>query len=231
MIRFELVAASLMSSIVLRASLCVAADRAGDRRRAGAAAPASTTSSAEQQVADRREPLQADRRRSSSSSGDTKLYADEVEIFTDRGSRRRDRQRGHDAGQQPDRRRPRRVQHQDQARHVLQRRRHRQHQPPRQSPRPGAIALPHGATRKPTSISSGETIEKIGPKKYKITNGGFTTCVQPTPRWELSADTIDPEHRSLHAAEERDLQRQGRADAVHADPVLPDQGGDRATGF
>jgi LPS-assembly protein len=36
----------------------------------------------------------------------------------------------------------------------------------------------------------GETIEKIAPKKYKITNGGFSTCVQPTPRWELSADTI-----------------------------------------
>ena len=36
----------------------------------------------------------------------------------------------------------------------------------------------------------GETVEKIGPKKYKITNGGFTTCVQPTPRWDLHADTI-----------------------------------------
>src|SRR5438477_408032 len=37
---------------------------------------------------------------------------------------------------------------------------------------------------------SGERIEKIGPKKYKITNGGFTTCVQPTPRWDLHADTV-----------------------------------------
>lgn len=36
----------------------------------------------------------------------------------------------------------------------------------------------------------GETVEKIGVKKYKITNGGFSTCVQPTPRWDLSADTI-----------------------------------------
>ena len=35
----------------------------------------------------------------------------------------------------------------------------------------------------------GETVEKIGPKKYKITNGGFSTCVQPTPRWDLHADT------------------------------------------
>jgi LPS-assembly protein len=36
----------------------------------------------------------------------------------------------------------------------------------------------------------GETVEKIGPKKYRITNGGFTTCVQPTPRWELASGTI-----------------------------------------
>ncbi len=31
----------------------------------------------------------------------------------------------------------------------------------------------------------GSTIEKIGSDKYRITKGGFTTCVQPTPRWEI----------------------------------------------
>jgi len=36
----------------------------------------------------------------------------------------------------------------------------------------------------------GETVEKIGPKKYKITKGGFSACVQPTPRWDMSATTI-----------------------------------------
>jgi LPS-assembly protein len=36
----------------------------------------------------------------------------------------------------------------------------------------------------------GETIQKVGPKKYRITNGGFTTCVQPTPRWELHSSTV-----------------------------------------
>jgi LPS-assembly protein len=35
----------------------------------------------------------------------------------------------------------------------------------------------------------GTTIEKIGADKYKITKGGFTTCVQPTPRWEIVSDT------------------------------------------
>jgi LPS-assembly protein len=33
----------------------------------------------------------------------------------------------------------------------------------------------------------GEKIEKLGPKHYVGTNGGFTTCVQPTPRWELGS--------------------------------------------
>jgi LPS-assembly protein len=31
----------------------------------------------------------------------------------------------------------------------------------------------------------GSEIEKIGPDKYRISKGGFTTCVQPTPRWEI----------------------------------------------
>lgn len=35
----------------------------------------------------------------------------------------------------------------------------------------------------------GEEIEKIGEDKYKLTRGGFTTCVQPTPRWEVVSTT------------------------------------------
>ena len=69
----------------------------------------------------------------------------------------------------------------------------------------------------------GETIEKIGPKKYKITNGGFTTCVQPTPRWDLHADTVvlNVDHYTL--LRNAVLQREGRADVLPADPLLPDQ--------
>jgi LPS-assembly protein len=36
----------------------------------------------------------------------------------------------------------------------------------------------------------GDTIEKVGDKKYLITRGGFTTCVQPTPRWELHTGNL-----------------------------------------
>jgi LPS-assembly protein len=44
-------------------------------------------------------------------------------------------------------------------------------------------------TQEPYADFYGETIEKIGPKKYRITRGGFTTCVQPTPRWEITSGT------------------------------------------
>jgi hypothetical protein len=40
-------------------------------------------------------------------------------------------------------------------------------------------------TLEPDVYFYGNTIEKIGPDKYRITKGGFTTCVQPTPRWEI----------------------------------------------
>ena len=59
-----------------------------------------------------------------------------------------------------------------------------------QVPRPGATAVPSLSSQETDVYFQGETVEKIGPKKYKITNGGFTTCVQPTPRWELHAGTV-----------------------------------------
>jgi LPS-assembly protein len=37
----------------------------------------------------------------------------------------------------------------------------------------------------------GETIEKLPDRKYRITKGAFTTCVQPTPRWELTSSSVD----------------------------------------
>ena len=40
-------------------------------------------------------------------------------------------------------------------------------------------------TLEPDVYFYGSEIEKIGPDKYRIHKGGFTTCVQPTPRWEI----------------------------------------------
>ena len=36
----------------------------------------------------------------------------------------------------------------------------------------------------------GQTLEKLGPRKCRITRGGFTTCVQPTPRWEVTSGSV-----------------------------------------
>ena len=45
-------------------------------------------------------------------------------------------------------------------------------------------------TQEPDAYFWGEEIEKLGPKKYRITRGGFTTCLQPTPRWELTSGSV-----------------------------------------
>lgn len=36
----------------------------------------------------------------------------------------------------------------------------------------------------------GELIEKIGYRKYRITKGGFTTCVQANPRWIITSNSV-----------------------------------------
>ena len=46
-------------------------------------------------------------------------------------------------------------------------------------------------TQEPEAMFNGREIHKIGPDKYKIVNGAFSTCVQPTPRWQIvSGSTI-----------------------------------------
>jgi LPS-assembly protein len=62
--------------------------------------------------------------------------------------------------------------------------------PVAQPSRTGAIAPPPLVGQDTVVMFFGEKIEKIGPKKYRITNGGFSTCVQPTPRWDLHAGTV-----------------------------------------
>jgi LPS-assembly protein len=54
-------------------------------------------------------------------------------------------------------------------------------------------------TQEPDAYFWGQEIEKLGPKTYRITRGGFTTCVQPTPRWELVTDsaTVTLEEHAL----------------------------------
>jgi lipopolysaccharide assembly outer membrane protein LptD (OstA) len=44
-------------------------------------------------------------------------------------------------------------------------------------------------TQEPEAMFRGKEIHKVGPKKYRVVNGAFTTCVQPTPRWQLVTGT------------------------------------------
>jgi lipopolysaccharide assembly outer membrane protein LptD (OstA) len=63
-------------------------------------------------------------------------------------------------------------------------------QPPRQTAPVAGIVVPQRAGQETDVYFFGETVEKIGFRKYRITNGGFSSCVQPTPRWDLAAGTI-----------------------------------------
>ena len=45
--------------------------------------------------------------------------------------------------------------------------------------------------QEPYAFFWGDELHKAGPKKYKIVRGGFTACVQPTPRWEVSSGSLE----------------------------------------
>ena len=93
----------------------------------------------------------------------------------------------------------------------------------------GASAADRARTR--SSTSSARPSRRSGRKKYKITNGGFTTCVQPTPRWDLHADTIvlNLDHYTLL----RNVVLNVKGVPLFYLPVLyyPTKREDRATGF
>jgi LPS-assembly protein len=42
----------------------------------------------------------------------------------------------------------------------------------------------------PDAYFWGDEIHKLGPKKYRLVRGNFTTCVQPTPRWDIGSGSI-----------------------------------------
>jgi LPS-assembly protein len=86
-------------------------------------------------------------------------------------------------------------------------------------------------TQEPDVYFYGDTLQKLGPEKYRITRGGFTTCLQPTPRWELTSRsvTLNLEH---YAVLTNTLFRVKGVPLLYM-PILyyPVQKDDRATGF
>lgn len=45
-------------------------------------------------------------------------------------------------------------------------------------------------SQEPNAFFWGEELHKAGASEYRIVKGGFTTCVQPTPRWDVSSGSI-----------------------------------------
>ena len=67
----------------------------------------------------------------------------------------------------------------------------------------------------------GDEIHKLGPDTYKIVHGAFTTCVQPTPRWEMVAGSVTLKVDDHAFLTNSTPAGQGRAGDVPAGLLLP----------
>jgi LPS-assembly protein len=77
----------------------------------------------------------------------------------------------------------------------------------------------------------GDLIEKLGTRKYKVTRGGFTTCVQPTPRWEIVSGSVVLNLNDYALARNTLLKVKGVPLMYLPVIYYPIQDDDRATGF
>ena len=86
-------------------------------------------------------------------------------------------------------------------------------------------------TQEPDMYFSGETIEKIGPRTYRLAKGGFTSCIQPTPRWEMRSTSFTINLDSYILL--KNMVLKVKSVPVFYMPALyyPVQDDDRATGF
>jgi LPS-assembly protein len=86
-------------------------------------------------------------------------------------------------------------------------------------------------TQEPDARFRGKEIHKIGPKKYKIVDGAFSTCVQPTPRWEIVTGTATLELDNYAFLRNSVLRVKGVPLMYMPMFYYPIQEDDRATGF
>jgi LPS-assembly protein len=55
----------------------------------------------------------------------------------------------------------------------------------------GATPSDTAGEQEPYAFFWGDELHKLGPTKYRIVRGGFTACLQPTPRWEISSGSFE----------------------------------------
>jgi LPS-assembly protein len=83
----------------------------------------------------------------------------------------------------------------------------------------------------PDVYFSGQTIEKLGPRRYKITRGSFTTCVQPEPRWQMVSGSMVITLQDYAVARNTVLRVKGVPVFYLPFVYYPIQDDQRATGF
>ena len=93
------------------------------------------------------------------------------------------------------------------------------------------VNLSDFAGQDPDVYFYGETIEKLGPRRYRLTGGAFTTCVQPTPRWEVTSKTVTINLEDYAYARNTLLKVKGVPVLYLPAIYYPIRGDDRATGF
>ena len=77
----------------------------------------------------------------------------------------------------------------------------------------------------------GDIIEKRGPRQYVITDGGFSTCLQPTPRWAIGSSKITIDVGDYAFARNMVLRVKGVPLFYLPAVYYPMQDDGRATGF
>jgi LPS-assembly protein len=93
------------------------------------------------------------------------------------------------------------------------------------------VNLSDFAGQDPDVYFYGETIEKLGPRRYRLTRGAFTTCVQPTPRWEMTSKTVTINLDDYAYARNMVLKVKGMPVFYLPAIYYPIQDDNRATGF
>jgi hypothetical protein len=126
---------------------------------------------------------------------------------------------------------PRRFQHEDQDRHVLGASGIANIRPPRLSPFSGGYVAPQITNQDTDVYFFGEIVEKLGPKKYKITNGRLHHVSSAGTALGVSRRIGHAEDRRLHAPAAGGLRRERCAGLLSADLYYPTNKEGRATGF